>query len=501
MTDKEEPAFADYQPAHRERLQGLAQRSQWKSLLGRRTALEQWRRDTRIPPAAPAQQIRANEYLREHNTERVRRLLDGGVTDEKVLLEALGNWKTALLGDDPFPVVFLGLVLTLDCSFTNRCVYCNQIRVPERLGLDDWKALLEEVAEPVPPYVYITGGEPLMLAAEVWGDTGLVAFATQLGCAVNINTNGTLIKPHIALQLVKVGLAKLHISLDCADPDLQDELFQLSGRTNEVLDGILNIQIAREVLGTNHPEIHVNCVLTQRNLFGFPGMLRFLLGMRRPRPMGIEGKGSLSRDLSFHLIPVGGSENALLRPTAEEWKRFYTETWAEAEEVWQAHQEDAAVPEGQRKSLAEHFPFANPFLRVDHRTGLDEYCERAARGQYWRGALTDRCYVAPTQAFVLPDGSQHWCGAHAICRPPALGNVLEGKLRDNIRSNIPGLTQYPNDFCAGCAGATCVINQAAERNLRNQIKEWLQEREALKATHRRGHPASRALKSIPRKKS
>jgi len=56
---------------------------------------------------------------------------------------------------------------------------------------------------------------------------------------------------------------------------------------------------------------------------------------------------------------------------------------------------------------------------------LDEYCEQAARGNYWQGALTERCYVAPTQAFVLPDGSQHWCGAHAIRRPGPLGNPCE----------------------------------------------------------------------------
>jgi hypothetical protein len=109
---------------------------------------------------------------------------------------------------------------------------------------------------------------------------------------------------------------------------------------------------------------------------------------------------------------------------------------------------------------------------VRHGIDLDEYCERAARGEYWQGAWTKRCRVAPTQAFVLPDGSQHWCGAHAIRRPEPMGDVSRAGLRENIRAAIAGFSRYPNEDCTGCAGATCSINQAAERNLRQQIADW-----------------------------
>lgn len=177
----------------------------------------------------------------------------------------------------------------------------------------------------------------------------------------------------------------------------------------------------------------------------------------------------LSGDFAFHLIPVGGSENASLRPSAEQWKKFYTETWAEAERVWLEYQESIGIDDEQRKSLTEWVPFANPFLRVNHRGGLDEYCEQAAKGIYWATALTNRCYVAPTQAFILPDGSQHWCGAHAIRRPKSLGNVRESGVRENIRRNISRLRQLPNEFCFNCAGATCAINQSVDRLLREQI--------------------------------
>ena len=126
-----------------------------------------------------------------------------------------------MAGDDRFPIVFLGLDLTLNCLFLRRCLYCNQTWLPRRLTMDDWKALLAEAAEPIPPYVYMTVGDPLQLGAEVWGDDGLVALATDLGCAVTVNTNAAIITPHVALQLAKVGLAKLHILLDSIDREVQ----------------------------------------------------------------------------------------------------------------------------------------------------------------------------------------------------------------------------------------------------------------------------------------
>lgn len=469
--------FAHYQLEHKKRLLSMLQETDWQRFAGSADDLRKWKAETVPPPSAPSQLGGAARYLMARNAERVQGLIQAGVKDKKQLLRALSDWETAIADDDRFPILFLGLVLTLECSFDPlRCLYCNQVWLPRRLSSDDWKRVIASVSEPIPPYVYLTGGEPLILGEEIWGDDGLVAFATKLGCAVNINTNAELITPKVALQMVKIGLAKLHISLDSADPKVQGKLFQSPERFEAVLRGIFNVQIARELLGANHPQIHINCVLTKLNLFQFPKLLKFLLDIRKIRSDDFNGKitdDPLFNDFAFHLIPVGGSENAPIRPTAEEWKRFYTEIWAEAEQVWQDYQVSVGVPKEERKSLAAWVPFANPFLRVDHRMGLDEYCEQAAEGIYWQGALTERCYVAPTQAFVLSDGSQHWCGAHAIKRPPPLGNVREATVRENIRRNIKRLAELPNAACTNCAGATCVINQAVERILSDRIGEWL----------------------------
>lgn len=472
--------FAHYQPTQKEQLQALLQEPEWQQIIANKDELQSWKAKVVTPSSPPSQLGGAAQYLIKRNAKAVLELIQSGVTDKGRLLQAFSDWETAIADDDCFPIFFLGLVLTLECSFDpNRCLYCNQEWLPCKLSLEDWKAVIAQVVKPIPPYIYLTGGEPLLLGEEVWGDDGLVAFATKLGCAVNINTNATLITPQVAMQLVKVGLSKLHISLDSADPQIQGKIFQSPERFEAVLRGIFNVQIARELLRANHPQIHINCVLTKLNLFQFPKLLKFLLEIRKICSDDFDGKVTddpVFGDFAFHLIPVGGTENAPIRPTAEEWKRFYTETWAQAEQVWLDYQVSIGVPENERKSLMAQVPFANPFLRVDHRMSLDEYCEQAAKGMNWQGALLERCYVAPSQAFVLSDGSQHWCGAHAIRRPKPLGNVLDAPIRENIRFNLKRLAELPNDFCRNCAGATCAINQAIERILSGQIAEMLQKK-------------------------
>jgi MoaA/NifB/PqqE/SkfB family radical SAM enzyme len=467
--------FEHYRSAQRERLTALAQSPAWRGLLSDTELVERTKAETRIPPAAPSQLAGASGYLKDRNRERVLSIIREGNSDEPLLMQALEDWKAAMAGGDPFPLLFLGLVLTLECCFNPRCLYCNQTRIPHRMTMQDWKRLIAEAARPTPPYVYLTGGEPLLLKEAVWGDDGLVAFATERGCAVNINTNAALITPRVALQLVKTGLSKLHISLDAADPHLQGELFRGEQRVEKVWNGIFNIQVAREILGANHPQIHINCVMTRRNLFQFPELLQWILDVRkvRSRDEGCVADDPVFGDFAFHLIPVGGPDNAPIRPTAEEWMRFYTGTWEQAEKVWQDYQAEVGVPDERRKTLEGQVPYANPYRRVDHHMTLEEYCAQAAAGVYWQGALLDRCLLAPSQAFVLPDGSQHWCGAHAIRRPSPIGNVREAGLRENIRRNLDRLVWLPVDVCTSCAGATCVINQSMYANLRGYVRELL----------------------------
>ncbi len=462
MTDVDTvPSFAGYAPAQREKLRAVAGSPAWRRILARTDVLAEWRAQMRTPAASPGQQAMAGNYLKARNGPHVREMVRRGVRDEAALLAALGDWESALAGDERFPIAFLGLVVTLDCHFLPRCLYCNQAWLPRALTIEDWKAVLREAAEPTPPYVYLTGGEPLILGSEVWGDNGLVAFAAGLGCAVNINTNAALITPQVALQLVRVGLARLHISLDSANPEVQADLFQGAARVDAVWRGINNVLVAREVLGADHPQIHVNCVLTARNLFGFPDLLRALLDVRKRRTEGHAGKVTgdpAFRDFAFHLIPVGGSENALIRPTAAEWKRFYTETWAEAERIWSDYQADLGVPEADRKTLARHVPFASPYLRADHRMRLDEYLLARREGQLLAGRA-DRALLRGADAGVCPAGR-----VRALVRrprhPPA---GAAGR-----RARVGPARLHPREPAAPARVPQRVLQQLRRRDLRHQ---------------------------------
>jgi hypothetical protein len=183
---------------------------------------------------------------------------------------------------------------------------------------------------------------------------------------------------------------------------------------------------------------------------------------------------AISPDLDLHLIPVGGEQNRELRLTGDEYERFFSETWEAANAVWEEYQVARGVPEDKRGKLHEKIPFLSPYHRVLQRGELRAWAQRAGAGCPGDLALTGRCYVAATQAFVLPDGSQYWCGGHTVSRPEPVGNVLETSVPDNIRRSLAQTVGLPGPHCANCPGATQAINQTVEARLRQTLQEWLQ---------------------------
>lgn len=409
------------------------------------------------------------DQLTALNGARVRAMIAAGERDETRLLAVLGRWPETWPADVPIRFSFLGICLTFACDMAPRCVYCNQRPVTEKMTLADWKGLVRSLGRTAErgTYVFLSGGEPLILGSSLWGIRGLVRAATRAGAACNLNTNALRLTPRAALGLVSSGLSRVHISLDTHRPEVQDALCGQPGRWRQVVRGIHNLQIAKALLGVVHPTIHVNCVLTSRNAADFPEFLRFLLAMK---PLVPEG---LSPDFDLHLIPVGGEQNQALRLNAAQYEHFFSVTWEAAEAVWQEYLAARALPADQRRKLHEKQPFLSPYHRVEQAGSLAEWAESAARGEPAGLALRARCYVAPTQAFVLPDGSQYWCGGHAIARPTPVGNVLAHDLRTNLRASMAQMADLPGPHCRNCPGATLAINQTVETRLLQRIGEWL----------------------------
>lgn len=474
---------ANYSEVHREELKALIQGEEWKRILDSPEFIEDVKENTIEIARFRNPERTIIEGLLAVNEEHTQQLIQQGIRDRKVLFDALATYPENFAHRDP-KFSFLGLSLTSDCNFLPACEYCNKEYVPSATSITRWKEVIEDAIGELNggegPYIYFTGGEPLLLREELYGDDGLIRFATERGAAVNVNTNAVLITPEVAMRLIKAGTPKLHISLDTPHAATQNRL--VSGAWFEkIVTGMYNIQIAREIIGVNYPIVHINCVLTNVNMPHYIDLLRFLWERRKTRTEGFDGpiqRDRMFRDLLLHVIPVGGGENKDIRLTAEEFRTFLTDKWQEACTAWDEHQKQFGIPENERLGLG-FYGFHTPYFRgVRIKGSLDDYVKLAAEGIYSKLGLADRCYVAPTQSFLLPDGSQHWCGAHTISRPYAIGNINETNLFDNIRGNIFRLADLPDEYyCRNCPAATLAINQNVENMLNKKIDEWLGEGE------------------------
>ena len=459
-----------YTPEHRSELEQLLNSPAWQKVIS--AGLVEEVKAERIEPNPTRNFISTVlDQLLEFNEKRVKLLIAEGNRDEYYLLSELGKWPDNLGNRDPV-ISFLGLNVTPDCNFNPKCIYCNQPWVEPSIGVEGWKRILAEATQgpkEAGPYIYITGGEPLLLKEQLWGDDGLIRFATERGAGVNVNTNAAMITPEVALYFIKSGLARLHISLDT--PDVETQNFLLGGeRFDKVMEGIYNVQLARDIIGVSYPIIHTNCVLTNRNLDHFPQLFEFVLAKHKQTA---DRNDPFNNDLFMHVIPVGGAGNWWLRPSEDEFRKFYEVIWPKVCDMWDAYQDNMGVPKDKRGSLFGYF--ANPFLRVKHKGGLDEYVKVSAEGLYGKLALSKHCYVAPTQAAFIPDGTQYMCGCHAIRHLFPVGSITERSMFDSIRAGITtALNEVPNeDYCTGCALATLYINQAVESKLLEKISELL----------------------------
>ncbi|HIE30705.1 TPA: radical SAM protein, partial [Candidatus Poribacteria bacterium] len=345
-----------YTPEHKLELEKLLNSSAWQKVI--RVGLVEKVKAERIEPNPTRDFIgTVLDQLLEFNEKRVKQLIAEGNKDEDYLLSELGKWPDGLGDKDPV-ISFLGLNVTADCNFKPKCIYCNQPWVEPSAGIEGWKRIIAEATQgpkEAGPYIYITGGEPLLLKEQIWGDDGLVRFATERGAGVNVNTNATMITPEVALYFIKSGLARLHISLDT--PDRETQNFLLGGeRFDKVMEGIYNVQLARDIVGVPYPIIHTNCVLTNRNLNHFPQLFEFVLAKHKQTA---DRNDPFNNDLFMHVIPVGGAGNWWLRPSEAEFRKFYEVIWPQVCDMWDAYQDGMGISKEQRGALFGYF--SNPF--------------------------------------------------------------------------------------------------------------------------------------------
>jgi sulfatase maturation enzyme AslB (radical SAM superfamily) len=127
---------------------------------------------------------------------------------KKVLRTAAGATAIGCTGY-PYHVVW---EVTTRCNLN--CIHCYASSVDSaqtELTTAEGKRFLDDVAAVGDiRMIVITGGEPL-LRKDIFE---LVEYAGKLGLSIIFSTNGTLLTPDIAKDLVKLGVANFSISLD-----------------------------------------------------------------------------------------------------------------------------------------------------------------------------------------------------------------------------------------------------------------------------------------------
>lgn len=142
--------------------------------------------------------------------------------------------------------------------------------------------------------VFIAGGEPLN-----WAPIGtIIQMLTSAGVEVTVCTNGVpLNRPAVRKMLIDTGVHGVSVSLDSADPDLNDLHRPAHNRADgwaAVVSGIRALLADRSKRSDHSatPKIGLYCVLTRLTLAGLPDTARFAadLGLDYlvPQPIALE---------------------------------------------------------------------------------------------------------------------------------------------------------------------------------------------------------------------
>jgi tungsten cofactor oxidoreducase radical SAM maturase len=117
----------------------------------------------------------------------------------------------------------------------------------------------------------------------------MIALARERGLAVTLSTNGQLLNGHLSGELIGLGLDRLVVSLDGADPDTYRDV--RGAAMTGVLDNLRRLNETKGRLGSLLPSLEIEFVALRRNI-GELGALAKLAGSL-----------NASRVLVSHVLP------------------------------------------------------------------------------------------------------------------------------------------------------------------------------------------------------
>ena len=179
-------------------------------------------------------------------------------------LEIARRIKAWESGETPGPYT-LELYPTLRCNM--RCVFCDtryrDESRPDTLQPQDLESIIDDAAAlDVRRVMLLGGGEPLLAKGAT---ASLMRRIKDAGMEGVVSTNGLLIDEQMARTLVETGWDEVQISLDAADPKVNDYLRGTPGALSRVSRNLCRLTGLRRGAGTDLPRLLIHSVITTKN--------------------------------------------------------------------------------------------------------------------------------------------------------------------------------------------------------------------------------------------
>jgi radical SAM protein with 4Fe4S-binding SPASM domain len=166
-------------------------------------------------------------------------------------------------------------------------------RAPAFMAYETFCRLLEQF--PAVNELHLQGlGEPLLHPRFF----DMVRHAAARGIEVSTNTNLTAFSPRRAEDCVASGLARMHVSVDAATPEVYS-FIRVGSRLERVLRNLNYLQEAKRQHHTEKPEVRFVMVAMRRNLGELPGLAR----LAREHGVGAISVQHLAHDFTESSLP------------------------------------------------------------------------------------------------------------------------------------------------------------------------------------------------------